>query len=137
MGRFAQFAVAATRLALDDADLSITAQNSEAAELDLHGPAMTMSAECGTGLDAIYAAYVLITSGKLTIALAGGSDAPIVPETFAAFCAVARSSIRREQAAAMPRSSSPATTRGTLMRRHDGQPPRDLTYRPLLEDVGR
>jgi 3-oxoacyl-[acyl-carrier-protein] synthase II len=128
MGRFAQFAVAATRLALDDASLTITTQNSEhvgiaygtslagvadvasemfrgfgaygvqgipiasvveypphlaaahmAAEFKIHGPAMTVSTNCCTGLDAIYAAYSLIKCGKITAMLAGGSDAPIFP----------------------------------------------------------
>jgi 3-oxoacyl-[acyl-carrier-protein] synthase II len=137
MGRFAQFAVAASRLALDDAGLSITAENSEdvgvaygtslagvgdvateifrgfgaysvagipaesvvaysphlaagnvAAELRIHGPAMTVSTNCCTGIDAIYAAAALIRAGKVSALLAGGSDAPIFPETFGAFCAV-------------------------------------------------
>ena len=137
MGRFSQLAVAATRLALEDADLVITAENREdigvaygsslgavgdlaaemfrgyiggsvqgipaaavveypphiaagqvAAEFRIHGPAMTVSTNCCTGLDAIYAAYSLINCGKVKAILAGGSDAPIFPETFAAFCAV-------------------------------------------------
>jgi 3-oxoacyl-[acyl-carrier-protein] synthase II len=137
MGRFAHFAVAASRLALDDAGLRITSQNSEhvgiaygtalagvgdvacemfrsfgayrvegiapesviecaphlaaghiAAEFKIYGPTMTMSTNCCTGLDAIYAASSLIRAGKVSAMLAGGSDAPIFPETFAAFCAV-------------------------------------------------
>jgi 3-oxoacyl-[acyl-carrier-protein] synthase II len=137
MGRFSQLAVAATRLALDDADLVVTAQNRDdigisygsalggvgdvaadmfrsyvdggmeaipaasvveypphlaagqiAAEFRIHGPVMTISTNCCTGLDAIYAAYSLIRTGKIKAVLAGGSDAPIFPETFAAFCAV-------------------------------------------------
>jgi 3-oxoacyl-[acyl-carrier-protein] synthase II len=136
-GRFAQFAVAASQLALHDASISITAQNSEdvgvaygtslagvgdlavdifrsfgaysvqgiaaesvieyaphlaaghiAAEFKIHGPSMTVSTNCCTGLDAIYAASSLIRAGKVTTMLAGGSDAPIFPETFGAFCAV-------------------------------------------------
>jgi 3-oxoacyl-[acyl-carrier-protein] synthase II len=137
IGRFAQFAVAATRLALDDARLAITSQHSEhvgvaygtslagvgdlasemfrgfgaygvqgipvasvveypphlaaghiAAEFKIHGPAMTVSTNCCTGLDAIYAAYALIKCGKVKAMLAGGADAPIFPETFAAFCSI-------------------------------------------------
>lgn len=137
IGRFAQFAVASTRLALDDASLAITPQNSEhvgvaygtslagvgdvaselfrgfgdcavhgipvehvveypahvaaghiAAEFKIHGPAMTVSTNCCTGLDAIYAGYSLIKFGKVKAILAGGCDAPIFPETFGAFCAV-------------------------------------------------
>ena len=137
MGRFSQLAVAATRLALDDANLPITSQNREdigiaygsslgavgdlaaemfrgylaggvhgipaaavveypphiaagqiAAEFRIHGPAMTVSTNCCTGLDAIYSAYALIKCGKVKAILAGASDAPIFPETFAAFCAV-------------------------------------------------
>jgi 3-oxoacyl-[acyl-carrier-protein] synthase II len=136
MGRFAQFAVAATRLALDDAKLAIASQLSEqvgvaygtslagvgdlatemfrgfgtagvqgipaasvieypphlaagqiAAEFKIHGPAMTVSTNCCTGLDAIYAGYSLIKNGKVKAVLAGGCDAPIFPETFASFCA--------------------------------------------------
>lgn len=136
MGRFSQFAVAATRLALDDAKLAITAHISEhvgvaygtslagvadmatemfrgfgaagvygipaasvieypphlaagqvAAEFRIYGPAMTVSTNCCTGLDAIYAGYSLIKSGKVKAILAGGCDAPIFPETFASFCA--------------------------------------------------
>ena len=137
MARFTQFAVAASRLALDDAGLHITAQNSEnvgiaygtalagvgdvaceifrsfgayrvegiapecviecaphlaashiAAEFKIYGPAMTVSTNCCTGLDALYAASSLIRAGKAAAMLAGGADAPIFPETFAAFCAV-------------------------------------------------
>jgi 3-oxoacyl-[acyl-carrier-protein] synthase II len=136
MGRFAQFAVAATRLALDDAKLAITPHLSEqvgvaygsslagvgdmatemfrgfgtagvqgippasvmeypphlaaghvAAEFKIHGPAMTVSTNCCTGLDAIYAGSSLIKAGKVKAILAGGCDAPIFAETFASFCA--------------------------------------------------
>jgi 3-oxoacyl-(acyl-carrier-protein) synthase len=59
-----------------------------AAEFKVHGPAMTVSTNCCTGLDAIYAAFALIRSGKVTAMLAGGTDAPIFPETFAAFSAL-------------------------------------------------
>jgi 3-oxoacyl-[acyl-carrier-protein] synthase II len=136
IGRFSQFAVAATRLALDDAKLAITSQISEhvgvaygtslagvadlatemfrgfgaagvsgipaasvieypphlaagqvAAEFKIYGPAMTVSTNCCTGLDAIYAGYSLIKCGKVNAIVAGGCDAPIFPETFASFCA--------------------------------------------------
>jgi 3-oxoacyl-[acyl-carrier-protein] synthase II len=136
MGRFSQFAVAATRLALDDAKLSLTAQISEqvgvaygtslagvgdlaseifrgfgaygirgipaagvieypthlaaghvAAEFKVYGPALSVSTNCCTGLDALYAGSSLIRSGKVKAILAGGCDAPIFPETFAAFSA--------------------------------------------------
>jgi 3-oxoacyl-(acyl-carrier-protein) synthase len=48
---------------------------------------MTVSTNCCTGLDAIYAGFSLIKSGKLKAVLTGGCDAPIFPETFASFCA--------------------------------------------------
>lgn len=120
MGRFAQLAVAASRLAIDDASLTITPHTSAhigvaygtslagigdvpaesvveyaphlaaahiATELETGGPAMTVSTSCCSGLDAIGAATAVIRAGRVTAMLAGGSDAPIFPGTFAAFCA--------------------------------------------------
>jgi 3-oxoacyl-[acyl-carrier-protein] synthase II len=121
MGRFSQFAVAATRLALDDAKLTISPKASDrvgivygtsaagigdvaadvfhgfathgfpgippqnvveysthlaaghiAAEFKIHGPALSVSSNCCTGIDAIYAAYAQIKLGKVHVSLAGG-----------------------------------------------------------------
>jgi 3-oxoacyl-[acyl-carrier-protein] synthase II len=136
MGRFSQFAVAAGRLAVEDAKLTITSELSEqigiaqgtalagvgdiaadvyrgffsddlagiprgivneypvhvatthlADELRIHGPALSISTNCCTGLDAIYSAYAQIKLGKTRVSLAGASDAPILPAPFASFCA--------------------------------------------------
>ena len=135
MGRFSQLAVAATRLAVEDAKLSISSQTSDqigiawgtalaatgdlaadvyrgffdhgvdaiarataiefpphqaavhlASEFKIHGPALTISTNCCTGLDAVYAGYTQIKLGKVKATLAGASDAPIFPATFGAFC---------------------------------------------------
>ena len=135
MGRFSQLAVAATRLAVEDAKLTIVPQASEqigiawgtslagigdlaadvfrgfftdglpgiprasaieypphlaavhlASEFKIRGPALTVSTNCCTGLDAIYAGYAQIKLGKAKVSLAGASDAPIFPATFGAFC---------------------------------------------------
>ena len=137
MGRFSQFAVAATRLALDDAKLSITpslssqtticygtsvngggdvaaealealqrhgieaikpwaaleypphaASSYVAIEFGIKGPAISVSSNCCTGLDAVNAAFSEIAGGKARVAVAGGCDAPIFPLSFAAFCAL-------------------------------------------------
>jgi 3-oxoacyl-[acyl-carrier-protein] synthase II len=136
MGRFSQLALAATRLALEDATLSITTSLSQATaicygtsvaglelvfagypdflkggvdavkpwtaveypphappsylaiEFGIKGPALSVSSNCCTGLDAIHYASSQISSGRASVALAGASDAPIFPEIFASFCAL-------------------------------------------------
>ena len=136
MGRFSQFAIAATRLALEDANLAITptistktgisygtsvagldlvfagfpdftasgiagvkpwtaleypphaASSSLAIEFGINGPAVSISSNCCTGIDAISNAFEQISSGQVGLALAGASDAPIFPEIFASFCAL-------------------------------------------------
>jgi 3-oxoacyl-[acyl-carrier-protein] synthase II len=137
MGRFSQFAIAATRLALDDADLSVTAALSPgiaifygtsvsgggdvaaealealhrdgvqaikpwaaleypahasssyvAIEFGIKGPAVSISSNCCTGLDAIHAGSSSIASGENQVAIVGGCDAPIFPLSFGAFCAL-------------------------------------------------
>ena len=136
MGRFSQFAIAATHLALQDANLSITPALSPttgicygtsvaglelvfagfpdflkggvaavkpwtaleypphappsylAIEFGIKGPAISVSSNCCTGIDAIRYACRQISSGSLRVALAGASDAPIFPEIFASFCAL-------------------------------------------------
>jgi 3-oxoacyl-[acyl-carrier-protein] synthase II len=136
MGRFSQFALAATRLALEDAKLSITPDLSRATgicygtsvaglelvfagypdflqggvaavkpwtalefpphaapsylaiEFGIKGPALSVSSNCCTGIDAIAYASTLISGGSLTVALAGACDTPIFAEIFASFCAL-------------------------------------------------
>jgi len=137
MGRFSQFAVAATRMSLEDAHLSITPSLSKrtsicygtsvagggdiaaeametlinkgpnsieawsaldypphapssylAIEFGIHGPALTISSNCCTGLDAIAMAASLIRSGRFLVSVAGACDAPIFPLSFGAFCSL-------------------------------------------------
>jgi 3-oxoacyl-[acyl-carrier-protein] synthase II len=136
MGRFSQFALAATRLALEDAHLSITPALSRktaisygtsvaglelvfagfpdfvkggvaavkpwtaleypphappsylAIEFGITGPALSISSNCCTGIDAINSAFTQISRGEVTVAVAGACDAPIFPEIFASFCAL-------------------------------------------------
>jgi 3-oxoacyl-[acyl-carrier-protein] synthase II len=136
MTRFSQFAVASARLALDDAELpmspnqtgrtaicygtsvsglevavqgvqDVIAQGTSvikpwtaleypphaaasylAIEFGITGPALSVSSNCCTGLDAIYAGTQTIRDGTADIALVGAADAPIFPMIFAAFCAL-------------------------------------------------
>jgi len=137
MARFSQFAVAATRLAIDDAHLSISkalspqvaiafgtsvngggdvaaealetlhrtgvddvkpwaaleypphaASSYLAIEFGIKGPAVTVSSNCCTGLDAIQAGFSSIVSRRANVAIVGASDAPIFPLSFGAFCAL-------------------------------------------------
>ena len=136
MGRFSQLAVAATRLALDDARLIITKSLSPqiaicygtsvgggdvaalalealqkhgvegispwsaleypahaatsylAIEFGISGPAISISSNCCTGIDAIYSGYSAIANGTATTAIVGASDAPIFPLSFGSLCAL-------------------------------------------------
>ncbi len=147
MGRFSQFAVAATRLALDDAKLSITPSLSSemaisygtsaagegditedavgggrylegpdkippwsalefpphapasyiAIEFKIKGPALSISSNCCTGLDTIYAGLSQIVSGKAKVVLAGSCDAPIFPLVFGAFCSLGALTKRNDE----------------------------------------
>lgn len=146
MGRFSQFAVVATQLALDDAKLLITPSLSPevticygtsvnglgdvfetavedvrtggvnsmkpwaaleypphapssyiAIEFGIKGPALSVSSNCCTGLDAIHTAYSQIVSGNARVAVAGSCDAPIYPLAFASFCMLKALSKRNDQ----------------------------------------
>jgi 3-oxoacyl-[acyl-carrier-protein] synthase II len=137
MARFSQLSIAATRLALESAQLSITASLSSqvavcygtcvngagdlfdeaalqlrsqgvaairpwaaleypphaaasyiAIEFGITGPALSVSSNCCTGIDAIHTAATQIAMGKTTVAIAGASDAPIFPVPFGGFCAL-------------------------------------------------
>ncbi len=135
--RFSQFSIAASRLALDSAQLSISpslaaqvaicygtcvngagdffdeaalqlraqgvdaikpwavleypphaAASYIAIEFGITGPALSVSSNCCTGIDAIYTAAEQIASGKVKVAVAGASDAPIFPVPFGGFCSL-------------------------------------------------
>jgi 3-oxoacyl-[acyl-carrier-protein] synthase II len=137
MARFSQFAVAATRLAIEDAKLSISralsprvaiafgssvngggdiasealetlhrdgveaikpwaaleypshaASSYLAIEFGIRGPAISVSSNCCTGLDAIHTGFSLIARGEANVVVVGSSDAPIFPLPFGAFCAL-------------------------------------------------
>lgn len=137
MGRFSQLAVAATRLALDDANLAIpkglsshiaicygtsvsgggdiaanaldalhkegveginpwaaleypahAATSYLAIEFGISGPAISISSNCCTGIDAIHSGYSAIANGTVTTAIVGASDAPVFPLSFGSFCAL-------------------------------------------------
>lgn len=145
MGRFSQFAVAATRLALDDAQVKITpdlaaktsifygtsvngggdvaagaleairkegvsginpwaaleypahaASSYVAIEFGIAGPALSVSSNCCTGIDAINEGFLSICEGTSTMSVVGGCDAPIFPLAFGAFCALGALSKRND-----------------------------------------
>lgn len=54
---------------------------------NLKGPNTTISAGCNSGLDACYLAYNAIRLGDADIVVVGSGEAPIIPCTFAVFCA--------------------------------------------------
>jgi 3-oxoacyl-[acyl-carrier-protein] synthase II len=137
MGRFSQLAIAATRLAFEDAHLSMSAGLSAttsifygtsingggdvaadalqsllregvsainpwaaleypphatsscvAIEFGIIGPALSISSNCCTGIDAINEGVRHIARGSSSVAVVGGCDAPIFPLAFGAFCAL-------------------------------------------------
>jgi 3-oxoacyl-[acyl-carrier-protein] synthase II len=145
MGRFSQFAVAATRLALDDAHVKITPETAPrtsiyygtsvngggdvaagalegiwregvsginpwaaleypphatssyvAIEFGITGPALSVSSNCCTGIDAINEGFASIRDGMSTMAVVGACDAPIFPLAFGAFCALGALSKRND-----------------------------------------
>jgi 3-oxoacyl-[acyl-carrier-protein] synthase II len=59
-----------------------------AIEFGITGPALSISSNCCTGIDAIHAGAAEIASGRSVAAVAGGCDAPIFPLSFGAFCAL-------------------------------------------------
>ncbi len=145
MARFSQFAIAATRLALEDARLSITPALSHqmtichgtsiaggemfvdavegnrlegargvkpwtaldypphapssyiAIEFTIKGPALSISSNCCTGLDAIHTVFSQIASGKAKAGVAGSSDASIFPTALGAFCALGALTKRNDE----------------------------------------
>jgi len=73
-----------------------------AIEFGITGPAMSVSSNCCTGIDAIHTAASYIAEGKVKVAIAGGSDAPLFPLPFSAFCALGALSSRTDD----PRKAS-------------------------------
>ena len=142
MDRFAQFSVAATRMALDDARIEISETNSErigislgsalggipcaeeqhgifiekglkrvdpliaikifsgsatsqvSIEFGLTGHSNTIGGACAAGTDSIGYAFYAIKNNLADMMIAGGSEAPIVPLTFGAFCLIKALSTR-------------------------------------------
>lgn len=137
MGRFSQLAIGATRLAFEDARLTISGDLPSstsifygtsingggdvaatalenlvrqgvsgidpwaaleypphapssyiAIEFGIQGPALSVSSNCCTGIDAINEGFKHIAQGASTISVVGGCDAPIFPLAFGAFCAL-------------------------------------------------
>jgi act minimal PKS ketosynthase (KS/KS alpha) len=60
------------------------------------GPVAVISAGCTSGLDAVGHASELILDGSADVMIAGGSDAPISPITFACFDAIKATSNRND-----------------------------------------
>jgi 3-oxoacyl-[acyl-carrier-protein] synthase II len=73
-----------------------------AIEFGITGPALTVSSNCCTGIDAIHTAASYIAGGKAKVAITGGCDAPLIPLSFAAFCALGALSSRTDD----PRKAS-------------------------------
>lgn len=63
-----------------------------AEKLGVEAHASTFSSACPGGLEAIAAAAARIRSGEVDVAIAGGSDAPVTPLSFAAFASSGLSS---------------------------------------------
>jgi 3-oxoacyl-[acyl-carrier-protein] synthase II len=79
-----------------------TATSQIAIELGTTGPAVTVSSNCCTGLDAIQAGWSQIASGRVDVAIAGGAEAPLFPFTFSSFEALGLLSKRNDD----PRAAS-------------------------------
>jgi 3-oxoacyl-[acyl-carrier-protein] synthase II len=136
MARFSQLAIAATRLAIEDAGLPINPSLSSdtaicygtsvaglevavadfedflkqgvdvikpwttleyaphaaasylASEFGIHGPAVSISSNCCTGIDVIRAGSRRIGAGEAKAAVVGACDAPLFAPIFASFCAL-------------------------------------------------
>src|SRR5207247_4521966 len=67
-----------------------------AIEFGITGPALSVSSNCCTGIDAIQTAASYIAGGKAKVAVAGACDAPIFPLSFAGFCALGALSSRTD-----------------------------------------
>ena len=136
LDRFTQFGVAASRMALEDAQLAVDGNNSKkmaisigsslgalpyaefqhaiflekglsrtdpllatrlfpgeassymSIELGLRGPCYTFSTGCVAGTDAMGYALTLIRNDVTNIVVTGGTEAPLAPLSFGAFCRI-------------------------------------------------
>jgi 3-oxoacyl-[acyl-carrier-protein] synthase II len=68
-----------------------------AIEFGITGPALSVSSNCCTGIDAIQTAASYIATGKAKVAVAGACDAPLFPLSFAGFCALGALSSRARE----------------------------------------
>ncbi|MFQ5910805.1 MAG: beta-ketoacyl-[acyl-carrier-protein] synthase family protein, partial [Thermoplasmata archaeon] len=59
-----------------------------AIEFELRGQAITLSSACSSGLDVVQWGYSQILSGKSRVVIAGSSEAPIFPFSFATLCSI-------------------------------------------------
>ncbi|GII23471.1 beta-ketoacyl-[acyl-carrier-protein] synthase family protein [Planosporangium mesophilum] len=64
-----------------------------------HGPVMTVSNGCTSGLDAVGYGFQLIEDGQADVVIAGAADAPISPITVACFDAIHATSTRNDDPA--------------------------------------
>jgi beta-ketoacyl-acyl-carrier-protein synthase II len=142
MDRFSQFAVACTRMALEDAKIDVSQNNSNrigialgsalggiphaeeqhsifmekgikrvdpllatklflgasssqvSIELGIKGHSNTIAGACSVGTDSIGYAFYAIKNNLAEIMITGGSEAPIAPLTFGAFCLIGALSTR-------------------------------------------
>jgi minimal PKS ketosynthase (KS/KS alpha) len=61
-----------------------------------HGPVMTVSNGCTSGLDAVGYGFQLVEDGQAEVVIAGAADAPISPITVACFDAIRATSTRND-----------------------------------------
>jgi 3-oxoacyl-[acyl-carrier-protein] synthase II len=142
MDRFSQFAVACARLALEDARIKISREDSNdigisigsalgglptaeeqhsifmekglkrvdpllatklflgaatsqvSVEIGIHGHSNTIAGACSAGTDSIGYAFQAIKNNLAEIMIAGGSEAPLAPLAFGAFCLIGALSSR-------------------------------------------
>lgn len=159
MDRFSQFAVAASRMALDDSQLIINEKNNKkigvvvgtalagmpyaefqhsifmekglnwidpllatrlfggeasshiSIEFGSRGPCHTISTACAAGTDAIGYSLTLIRNNITDIIITGGTEAPLTPMTFGAFCRLG---------ALSKRNSDPTTASCPFDKKRDG-----------------
>jgi 3-oxoacyl-[acyl-carrier-protein] synthase II len=65
-----------------------TAASYVAIEFGIHGPNLSLTSNCCSGLDSLASAFGQIVSQRSRVAVAVGCDAPIFPAPFATFCAL-------------------------------------------------
>ncbi|HVK25576.1 MAG TPA: beta-ketoacyl-[acyl-carrier-protein] synthase family protein [Actinokineospora sp.] len=78
----------------------VTMPNSAAAliamRLGWHGPALTISTTCASGVDAVGHAVAMVRSGQVDIAIAGGCESTLTPVSLAGFANLNAMSSRNE-----------------------------------------